>query len=518
MKNEEKWQKIIAEKDARIASLEALIKYYEEQFKLSKIRQFGSLSEKGALTEQYCLFDEVENTANPQEPEPELEEITYTRRKRVGKREDDLSNLPIEVVKHKLPEEEQICSICGGALHEMGHDTRRELEIIPAQVKVIEHERTVYSCRNCEKTGDHVEIVKAPTPLPVIKGSLASPSAVAHIMTQKYVMCSPLYRQEKDWERQGLFLSRQTMANWVIRCSEDWLEPLYERMHEILLKSRVLHSDETRIQVLKEPGRAPTTNSFMWLYRTSGDTDRHIVLFEYQPTRSASHPKLFLDGFTGILHTDGYAGYHTLSDITVIGCWVHARRKFADALKVIPESERISSTAQEALKSIGYLFHLEGKWENLNPDERYRQRIEESKPIAEKFFEWLATLMVLPKSAMGKAVGYALEQRQWMMNVYIDGRAEISNNRAENAVRPFTLGRKNWLFCNTVKGAKASAVVYSIIETAKENSLKPYEYLKFLLKTIPNIVSRAELDSLLPWGEAVPECCRMQKKEGANAK
>jgi transposase len=451
MKNYENWQQILAEKDARIAELEALVKYYEEQFKLSKIRQFGSLSEKGALPEQLLLFDEAENTANPNEPEPELEEITYTRRKRVGKREDDLSNLPIEVVKHKLPEEEQICSVCGGPLHEMGHDTRRELEIIPAQIKVIEHERAVYSCRNCEKTGDHVAIVKAATPQPVIKGSLASPSAVAHIMSQKYVMCTPLYRQEKDWERQGLFLSRQTMANWVIRCSEDWLEPLYDRLREILLKNEVLHSDETKIQVLNEPGRAATTNSFMWLYRTSGDTDRHIVLFEYQPTRSSIHPKQFLESFKGLLHTDGYAGYHTLPDVTVIGCWVHMRRRFVDALKVIPENERNSSTVQEAIKRIGYLFHLEDQWEELMPEQRYHHRIEESKPLAEKFFEWLATLMVLPKSAMGKAVGYALEQRQWLMNVYIDGRTEISNNRAENAVRPFTLGRNyvlNKIMCS----------------------------------------------------------------------
>jgi hypothetical protein len=350
-------------------------------------------------------------------------------------------------------------------------------------------------------------------PEPIIKGSLASPSAAAHIITQKYVMYAPLYRQEKDWERQGVALSRQTMANWVIRYAGDWLAPLYEKMRMKLLHSEVIHGDETRVQVLREPGRPATTNSFMWLYRTSGDTERHIVLFEYQPTRSAEHPKRFLENFKGLMHTDGYAGYHTLADVTVIGCWTHLRRKFADALKVIPESEQQGSAAYEALKRIGYLFHLEDKWKSLTPNKRHEYRLEKSKPLAEAFFTWLETLLALPKSAIGKAVHYALEQRPWLMNVYIDGRTELSNNRAENAVRPFCVGRKNWLFCNTVNGANASAVVYSIIETAKANGLKPFEYLEFLFETVPNTHTGDALDSLLPWGGAVPDRCKMQKKE-----
>jgi transposase len=514
MINNGNWQEIVAVKDARIKELELLLKFYEEQFKLLKSRQFGASSEKGALPFQLGLFDEVENTADPNAAEPELAEITYTRRKRVGKREDDLSMLPVEVIEHKLTEKEQICPECMGPLHEMGNDARRELTIIPAKIKVTEHRRAVYSCRNCEKNSDHVPIIKAPTPEPVIKGSLASPSAVAHVMTQKYVMAAPLYRQEKDWERQGAALSRQTMANWVVRCSEDWLVPLYDRMRGCLLQSRTLHADETRVQVLKEPGRAPATDSFMWMYCTSGDTDRHVVLFEYQPTRSAEHPKLFLKDFKGFLHADGYAVYHKLPDITVIGCWTHMRRRFADALKVIPANEQPSSTAHEALKRIGYLFHLEDSWQKLAPDERYKRRLEKSKPLADEFFDWIEKLMVLPKSAIGKAVNYALEQKPWLMNVYLDGRTELSNNRAENAVRPFCIGRKNWLFCDTVKGAKASATVYSIIETAKANRLKPFEYLKFLFETVPNTATSDALDSLLPWGEAVPELCRMPVKEG----
>jgi hypothetical protein len=325
-------------------------------------------------------------------------------------------------------------------------------------------------------------------------------------------MCAPLYRQEQDWKRQGVALSRQTMANWVIRGAMDWLSLIYGRLKTLLLLCYILHADETVLQVLHEPGKTPQSNSYMWLYRTSGDTDHHIVLFEYQPGRGSEHPARFLSGFTGYLHTDGYAGYHALAGVTVVGCWVHMRRKFEDALKAIPPAEKPESLAQEAIRRIGKLFHFEELWRNLEPEERHKRRLEVSKPLAEAFFAWLTTLRVLPKSAMGRAIGYALDQRQWLMNVYLDGRCELSNNRAENAVRPFAVGRKNWLFCNTVNGAHASAIVYSVIETAKANGLKPFEYLEFLFETIPNSTTGA-LDSLLPWGDAVPERCRMPVKK-----
>jgi len=498
---------IVAEKEARIAELETLVKYYEVQFALAKHKQFGASTEKGKIPEQLGLFDEAENMATPKQAEPAVEEITYTRRKRVGKREDDLSGLPTEIVEHTLPEDEQSCAECGSSLHEMGHNARRELEIIPASVKVIEHKQAVYSCRHCEKHNDHTPIVKALMPEPVIKGSLASPSAVAHIMHQKYVMAAPLYRQEQDWKRQGIALSRQTMANWVIRCATDWLEPLYERMRTLLLEREVLHADETVLQVLREPGKKANTNSYMWLYRTSGDTKHPIVLYEYQATRSSAHPKRFLERFKGYLHTDGYDGYHKLP-VTVVGCWVHMRRKFTDALKTIPPEERADSDTQKAIERIATLFHLETLFADLSPEERYARRLAESKPLAEAFFTWLDTLTVLPKMPLGKAIQYAFGQRCWLMNVYLDGRTEFSNNRAENSIRPFVIGRKNWLFCNTQKGARASSVVYSIIETAKENGLKPFEYLKFLFETVPGATT-AELERLLPWGDNVLVQCRM---------
>jgi transposase len=500
---------------ARIAELEALVKYYEEQLRLDRHRRFGSSSEKDANPDQLNLFDEAENTADLNAPEPELEQITYTRRKQKGKREDNLSSLPVETVEHTLSEEEQVCAECGGTLHVMGRDTRRELKIIPAKVTVVEHNRSVYSCRNCEKNGDHVPIVKAPMPEPVIKGSLASPSSVAHIMTQKYVMCAPLYRQEQDWNRQGVSLSRQTMANWVIRCAEDWLSPVYERLRSRLLAAEVLHADETTVQVLNETGKTPQSESYMWVYRTSGDTSRHIVLYEYQPGRSKEYPKRFFSGYKGYLHTDGYAAYHALPNVTIVGCWVHMRRKFEDAVKALKDDDQAKTLAQEAIKRIGALFRLEEIWKELPPDERYVKRLKESKPIAESFFGWLNALKVniLPKSTMGAAISYALNQRLWLMNVYLDGRTEISNNRAENAVRPFTLGRKNWLFCNSVKGAQASSVIYSIIETAKANGLKPFEYLEFLFESMPN-ATIGMIDEFMPWGASLPERCHIPVVKG----
>ena len=509
----------LAEKERRIAELEALVMYYEGQQRLALSQKYGASSEKGVASDQLDLFNEAEATADPYVPEPAYEEIAgYKRHKRIGKRADDLSLLPVGQVTHTLAEDEQICPVCGNTLHVMGHEIcHREIVIIPPRAELIEHIQEVYSCRHCEQHGDHVPIIKAPVPEPVIKGSLASPSAVAHIMTQKYVMHNPLYRQEKDWERQGVYLSRQTMGNWVIRCAEDWFQVLYDKLRQELLQREVLHADETTCQVLKEPGKSPTSKSYMWLYRTSGDAERNVVLFEYQPSRSHLHPERFLSGWSGLLHADGYAGYHKLPHgITVVGCWTHMRRKWTDAQKTLPKDDRDHSICQQAIHKINYLFHLESLWKDLSPEERFLRRREESVPLAEAYFAWVESLGVLPKTGAGTARHYALEQKQWLMNVFIDGRTDISNNRIENSVRPFAQGRRNWLFFDTVKGAEASSIIYSLIETAVANGLKPFEYLKFLLETLPNSTSSA-IDSLLPWGSAVPDSCRMPQPASASS-
>lgn len=500
--------------ETQIKLLEDKIVWMMEQITLSKHKKFGASSEKSEY-DQISLFDEIENEADERVAEPALEEITYKRKKRAGKKEDMLKDLPVEVVEYFLPEEDQICSICGELMHVMGKNVRQELKIVPAEVKVVEHVTYVYSCRNCENNSDSTPIVKAKGIEPVIKGSMASPSLIAYIMSQKFVNAMPLYRQEKEFERLGIDISRQTMANWVIRAASDWLEPLYSAMREILVNREVVHADETVLQVLKEPGKKPQTNSYMWLYRSSGDTDNPIVLYEYQPDRSGQRPKDFLEGFKGYLHTDGYAGYHNLSkDIIVCGCWSHARRKFDEALKSIKPSEQIGSKALAGKTYCDKLFAIERSLADFNPSERYKKRLELSKPILEDFLTWLKKCNALPKTALGKAVHYTLEQWKYLENYLLDGRCEISNNRAERSIKPFVIGRKNFLFADTARGAKASAIVYSIVETAKENGLNPMSYITYLFEKMPNMDFKNNLDLfefLFPWGNLPQKYCAIKK-------
>ncbi len=485
--------------------LKALVKYYEEQLRLSKHRQFGVSSEKSEYDfGQLSIFNEAELFADDKVPEPELLEIEKHYRKRTRLTTDKLpDDLPVEVIEHELPESERICPECGGELHVMGSDSRRELVIIPAQVKIREHVRKVYACRQCEKEECSVPIVKAAVPEPVIKGSFASPEAIAHIMTQKFVMGVPLYRQEQEWKRQGIMLSRQTMSNWLIKASEDWLSPIYEALHERLSGSDVLHADETTLQVLQEPGKKAQSKSYMWLYRTSGDAKRQIVLYDYQPDRKALRPQEFLKNFKGFLHTDGYDVYHKLPDnIFTVGCWAHVRRKFDEALKVLPEQDRQDSFALLGKRYCDKLFELERDFSKLTPDERYDKRQELSKPIMEDFFVWADSANAVPKSPVGKAIYYSMSQRKYLERYLLDGRLEISNNRAERSIKPFVIDRKNFLFANTPRGAKASAVVFSLIETAKENGLNPFDYLIRVFVNAPSMDVRDDcdvLDSLMPW-------------------
>lgn len=507
----ERTEKLELEKE----ELEAKLKWYEEQFKLSQQRQFGSSSEK-TNPDQLSLFNEAEDTANPTLEEPAFETVTYKRKKSKGQRDQQLESLPKETIEYHLPVEEQVCLCCDGNLHEMSTEVRRELKIIPAEVKVVEHVQKVYSCRHCEQNEINTPIVTAPMPKPAFPGSLASPTAAAFIMSQKYVEGLPLYRQEKYFERFGVSISRQTMANWMIQGSSTWLEPIYNAMHTRLLELDALHADETTLQVLRESDRAATSKSFMWLYR-SGHTDSPIVLYDYQQTRASKHPRRFLEGFTGYLHVDGYAGYNGIPHLKLVGCWAHARRKFTDALKALPESAKTSAVkAKEGLEFCNELFQMERKLKDVSPEERYTQRLEHSQPILEAFSAWLReqTPKVLPKSSLGQAIKYCRNQWDRLVVFQEDGRLEIDNNRAERSIRPFVVGRKNWIFSNTAKGAKSSAIIYSIVESAKENGLNPFNYLKYLFEELPNmdIADKEKLDQLLPWSTTIPEECRVPIK------
>ena len=323
-------------------------------------------------------------------------------------------------------------------------------------------------------------------------------------MTQKFVMGSPLYRQEQEMSRKGVYLSRQTMSNWILKATEDYLTSVYECLHKELLTRDVLHADETTLQVLHEPGRKPQGESYMWLYRTGGDTDKPIVLYEYQPGRGAKHPKEFLAGYKGNLHTDGYAGYHDLGeDITVVRCWAHARRKFNEAVKSLPKGKTKGSSASQGMTYCNLLFVIEQEIADKTAEERYEERLKQAKPVLDAMLLWAKSRAAAPKSALGKAFTYPKEQWPYLSNYLKDGRLKISNNRAERSIRPFVIDRK----ANTPKGATGSAVMFSMIQTAIENGLDPYSYLTWLLRTAKDadLSQEAVLQSLMPWN-APAEC------------
>lgn len=505
-----------AQLEQQNAELTAKLNWIMEQLRLSKRRNYGASSEQlSPEARQLLLFNEAEAEAQLALAEPKIEKITYERRKKSGHREALLKDLPVETVEYRLPEEKQVCPCCGDALHEMSTEVRRELKIIPAQAKVVKHIRYVYSCRRCEREEITTPVITAPMPSPVLPGSIVSPSAMAHVMSLKYGESMPLYRQEQQLAALGIKLSRQTLANWVLYGANNWLKLIYERMHVHLLKQDILHADETTLQVLQEPGRDAQTQSYLWLYRTGRDGPP-IILYEYQTTRGGQHPRQFLSGFKGYLHVDGYAGYNGLPGITLVGCWAHARRKFDEALKALPDSKRSAAVAaQKGLEFCNRLFAIERDLKDATFEERYKKRLARSRPVLDAFLAWLKRqdLQVLPKSSFGRAVKYCLSQWNKLEAFMLDGRLELDNNRSERSIKPFVIGRKNWLFANTPRGARASAITYSIIETAKENGLNPFQYLKYLFKKLPNIDTRdqAALDELLPWSPTLPNNCRVTK-------
>jgi transposase len=369
--------------------------YLAEQLRLWKLRQFGPSSEKtAAIVDQVSLFNEAEAAADPAAPEPDLEEAAPRRRKQKGKREKDFSALPVEQVIHELPEDQRACPECDGPMHACGHAVlRRELVVVPAKHLVREHVQTAYSCRRCEKHAEPAPMKKSEVPAALIPGSgVASPSLLAQILNNKYVLALPLYRQEQEFKRLGIALSRQTMANWVITAYQRYFKEIFDVLHAELLLNEILHADETTLKVLREDGRKAKQKSYVWLYSTSGDTRRPVVLYDYQPSRAGECASNFLYGFRGKLHTDGYEAYHCKlpDDVFVAGCWAHMRRYFTDTLKSQPEDIRAKIPAQTGLNYCDRLFALEKKYkkQELTAPERYDARLRESVPVAEAFFAW----------------------------------------------------------------------------------------------------------------------------------
>ena len=509
-------------KDAYIEHLENTIKDLQNQVsnlteivQLLRKEKFGSSSEKtpkDQLEGQLSLFNEAEIEADDSKAEPITKDVKgYKRKDPKSKREELIKDLPVREIPCTLPDEDQYCGRCGTKLKVLGTQVvREELEYIPSRLQIVRYVQAVYECASCKHT-DHPFIVKAPVPTSLMSHSLASPSSVANVMYQKYVNSVPLYRQEKEWERMGIALSRATMANWIIRCSGDYLRPILDHLKKKLLQRDIIHCDETPVQVLKEEGKKPQTKSYMWLYRTGIDGKAPIVLYDYQPSRNGDHAVNFLKDFKGYVHSDGYAGYNKLTDITRCGCWAHLRRKFVEAVPTKKSKDASLTSAEIGRDFCNQLFHIEEGLKNLSPKERFCKRLELEKPVLEAFWCWLSELNVLKGSALGKAVTYAQNQKQYMENYLLDGRCSISNNAAENAIRPFTVGRKNWLFADTPKGADASAAVYSIAETAKVNGLNVYTYLEYLLLYMPDTDWQNHpemLDDLMPWSEDVQNECK----------
>ena len=509
----------LAAQDERISRLENQVELLMEALRLAKHKQFGASSEKSedTLMEQLSfLFNEAE-VFSAAEKAAEENVTSVAAHKRHKKHEYTLDNIPegmpVEQVEHRLEGEDLICPQCGDTMTEIGKEVVRTMKIIPAQTIIREDIYYTYACKNCSENADEgceTPVVKSLREKNIIPGSFATPEAIAHIMTQKFVMGSPLYRQEQEINRKGIHLSRQTMSNWILRAAEDYLAPVYEQLHKELVKRDVLHADETTLQVLHERDKKPQTDSYMWLYRTSGDTDKPIVLYEYQPGRGAKHPKEFLSGYKGYLHTDGYAGYHGLGkDITVVGCWAHLRRKFDEAMKSLPKGKVKGSSASQGLAYCNLLFAIEqGLAEkNATEKERYDERLEQAKPILDAMFAWANSRTAAPQSALGKAFHYLKEQWPYLTNYLKDGRLEISNNRAERSIKPFIIDRKNFLFANTPKGATGSAIMFSLIQTAIENNLDPYKYLTWLLKQAKDadLTDDHFVQCLLPWNSPV-EC------------
>jgi transposase len=451
-------------------------------------------------------FNEAEVTADPKTPEPEILEKPLRQGRAGYQRKEAFSDLPIEEVHCKVDEDQRICPDCGGKLVSIGQKlVRQELHYIQPKLSIQNIYAESYECRACRRAGKPA-ILQAKTPEPVLQHSYASSSTVASTMYQKYVQGVPLYRQEKDWKAMGAdVVNRQVLSNWILKTTEEWLQPVVSYMSGLQKKERYLHVDETPVQVLKEPGRANTTKSFMWVMASGEHSATPMRIFHYAPGRGGQYAKDFLDGFTGYLHTDGYTGYNGLPpDIRRCQCWAHVRRGFADCLKGKTADERADTLAAQGLAYCNKLFELERGFKDLSADDRKKARLEQETPVLEAFWAWVNNSLpqVLTKSKVGQALAYALARKTDLHTYLEDGNCAISNNPAENSIRPFTVGRKNWEFAGSPAGADASACVYSLVETAKVNGLEPFAYLNALLTLIPGSDYRTnaeQMDRLMPW-------------------
>lgn len=495
-----------------------------EQITLANKNRFGRSSEKMTDTSQICFmevdgtivfFNEAEAVSDLDAEEPDtLENKPARTAKVVGKKDADIKDLPVNIINHYLTDEELVAEFGENGWKQLPDAISKRYRFIPAKVEIDEHHVGVYA----SKTDDR--IIKADHPKALLHGSLVSPTIAAAIMNGKYVNAVPLYRLEQEFSRYGLTITRQNMANWMIRLGESYLAVLYDYLHQKLYNYHVIQANETPVLVNRD-GRSAGSKSYMWVYR-SGHlyTDKQIVLYDYHKTRNSSHPREFLRDYSGICVTDGYQVYHTIEkereDLQIAGCWVHARRKFDEALTVIPKAHQNKSNAFLVIKQIQAIYREEGKLNKLSSEERLMQRQLVIKPLVDALFAYLKKMEpTVPASGqLRKAYTYILNQEKYLRVFLEDGEVPIDNNASERAIRGFCIGKKNWQMIDTINGAHSSAIIYSIAETAKANNLKPYDYFVYLLEEIPKHMEQKDrtfLEDLLPWSKKLPEGIRKQQ-------
>ncbi len=505
----------------QLSSMDKKMQTMMEQLILANKNRFGRSSEKlddpsqisfMEVNGEIVFFNEAEAVYDPEAEEPEDLEPPRKRGTKIkGKRAKDMEGLPTTVVEHYLSDEELTEEFGANGWKTLPDAIAKRYRFIPAKVEVEEHHIGVYA----SKADGHMK--KAPHPKGLLPASTVTPSLAAAIMNGKYVNAVPLYRLEKEFERYGLVVTRQNMANWMIRLGESYLAIMWDHLHKLLYDYHVIQADETTVEVNRD-GRPAGCKSYMWVYRSGFMyPEKQIVLYDYQRTRNTSHPREFLNGYTGICVTDGYQVYHSLEkqteDLTIAGCWVHMRRRFSEALDVLPKEARPKSVAFLIMKQIQAIYREEDKLQGLSSKERLEQREMVIKPLVDALFVYLK--MHAPEAAGGSrlagAYGYALNQEKYLRVFLEDGDVPMDNNASERAIRGFCIGRKNFVLIDTINGAKSSAIIYSIAETAKANNLKPYEYFEYLLEQIPQHQEdkdRSFLDDLLPWSKNLPEHIR----------
>ncbi|WP_208247807.1 IS66 family transposase (plasmid) [Rhizobium sp. T1470] len=505
---------------ARIAALQAenrqlteRVVKLEEELVLARLHRFAPKSEKHVDR----LFDEAEQVADEDDaggdngevvdlPDTGFAAIEKPEGKKRG-RKPLPEHLPREHVEYDLADDQKACPCCRHQMHRMGEAVTEQLHI-EVKAKVLQNVRLKYACRHCDRTGINTPVVLAPMPAQPLPGSIATASTLAFALVHKYVDGTPLYRLAQAFERAGVPVSRGALGHWVIGSSERHLSRIYDALKSRLRSQAIIHGDETTVQVLKEKDREATSTSFMWAYRSGEDSDEPIVLLDYQPGRGQIYPQAFLGDYHGILMSDGYSAWRTLAGATHLGCMAHSRRRFVDALKA---RKKGGGPPEQALKFFEQIYRIESQARNAKPDKgetqadcirRFRQQ--HSVPILNALKVWLNDIApkVLPDSKIGDAVSYTLNQWDYLTRYTEDARMPIDNNLLERDIRIFATGRKSWLFSDTVDGARASAVVYSLMLTCRACGIEPLAYLRHVLTELPQRATDSDITDLLPFNFA----------------